>query len=162
MVELKRVLVGLDGSAAAAGAARWAAEAVRDSGGEVIAVHAAGASPELVTEATVSAGYGLGFFSDGGERAADLSHRLVERWCRPLRDAGVPYRTVISEQDPVHALLDTARQEDVDLIVIGHRGQTGLLQRLFHGLSDQLVDHARRPVGRGPLRPVARPRAVGG
>ena len=49
-MELKKVLVGIDGSAASAAAECWAADAVRDCGGEVVAVHVIG-SP-LVRQAT--------------------------------------------------------------------------------------------------------------
>jgi nucleotide-binding universal stress UspA family protein len=144
-MELKRVLVGLDGSEAAA-AARWAAEAVQDCGGEVLAVHAVETFP-VVRQAAQSAGRGLGILSSGvTDREEESSRALDERWCRPLRDAGVPYRTVLEEADPVQALLDTARREDADLIVVGHQGGTGFLHRLFRELSDQLIDHAERPV----------------
>jgi nucleotide-binding universal stress UspA family protein len=143
----KRVLLGLDDSAGAAAAARWAAEAARDSGGEVVVVHAFGARPEVAREMAMSVIDGLGL-SDfvTPEGRAELRHLVDTRWCGPLRDAGVPYRTVVSELDAVHAMLEAARHEDVDLIVIGHQGDSGLLHRLFHRMGDRLADHARRPV----------------
>ena len=144
-MELKRVVLGVDASPAAAGAARWAAEAVRDSGGEVLAVHGTGAS-ELGRQAARGAAYGLGL---------EVAHHppLDDRWTWPLRAAGVAYRTVVAEADPVDALLDIARREGADLIVIGHESGTGLLDRLMRGLSDQLVDQARRPVVVVPFQP---------
>ena len=143
-MELKRIVVGLDGSAGAGVAARWAAEAVRDSGGEVLAVHATGASPELIRETFTDASYGLGLSSGAG--TDELRHLLDERWCRPLRAVGVRYRAIVSASDPAHALLDTARREEADAIVIGHQGDEGVLHQLFRGLSDHLIEHARRPV----------------
>jgi len=50
--------------------------------------------------------------------------------------------------------LGTARREDADAIVIGRQGDTGLLHRLFQGVSDHLVDHARRPVVVVPFHPA--------
>lgn len=105
-MDLERVVIGLDSSAAAAAAAR-------DSGGEVLAVHGIGTSPELLGEAVADASRGLGFVPSEVEDVApsdvDTTEavRLVleERWCRPLREAGVAYRTVVSESDPVEALL---------------------------------------------------------
>src|SRR2546423_1194529 len=80
-------------------------------------------------------------------RASPEGKRLLEeQWCQPLRDADVPYRTLVARGDPVHELLHTARKEDVDLIVIGHQHDSSFAHRLFRGLSDGLVDHARRPV----------------
>jgi nucleotide-binding universal stress UspA family protein len=157
-MNVKRVVVGIDGSPAAAEAARWAAEAVRDSGGEVIVVHGLGTSPELVREAAVSAGRGLGFVPTGSPAPTE-DHLLEESWCQPMADAGVDHRPVVSKLDPVQALLETARSEDADLIVIGHRGDTGFLHRLFRGLSDHLLDHAHRPIVVVPYHPEQPPRS---
>ena len=153
-MELKRVVVGVDGSTASAAAARWAAEAVHDSGGEVLAVYATGTAPELVRETFADAAYGLGL-SSGGRAATEELRHLVEHWCQPLHALGLRYRVVVSASDPAHALLDTAREEDADAIVIGHQGNTGVLNRLFRGVSDHLIDHARRPLIVVPFRESA-------
>ena len=153
-MELRKVLVGIDGSPASAAAECWAAEAVRDCGGEVVAVHVIG-SP-LVRQATEDVVNGLGMTHSRLMRSGAQAGRLVEEeWCQPLRDANVTYRTIVMKGDPVHALLHTARKEDVDLIVIGHQGDSSFVHRLFRGLSDELLDHARRPVVVVPYSKVA-------
>jgi nucleotide-binding universal stress UspA family protein len=141
-MELKRVLVGVDGSAAAEAALRWAAEAV-ESGGEVVAVHSTGTA--LIGQAAASAATGLGMFPHLAGRTEETK-RALDQWCAPLRDAGVAYRMEVSDADPVKALLQVARREDADLIVIGHRNGSGFVHRLVQGLSDHLIDHAQRPV----------------
>jgi nucleotide-binding universal stress UspA family protein len=144
-MDLKRVLVGIDGSAASATAECFAANAVRDCGGEVIAVHVVG-SP-LVRQATEDVVNGLGMIQSRVRRLeAEAVRRLEEEWCQPLRDAEVSYRAVVAKGDPVHEILHIARKEDVDLIVIGHQHDSSFVHRLFRGLSDELLDHARRPV----------------
>jgi nucleotide-binding universal stress UspA family protein len=150
-MELNHVLVGLDDSAAAAAAARWAAEAVRGTGGEVVAVHGLDTSlPRQAVEAVIR---GLGVPpTDILDWKEEIRELLEKDWSQPLRDAGVPYRTVLVEGDPVHALLDTARNRDVDLIVVGHQGGTTFLHRLFGHLSDELLDHAPCPVVVVPFR----------
>jgi nucleotide-binding universal stress UspA family protein len=70
----------------------------------------------------------------------------MEEWCACLRNSGVAYRVVVSDADPVRALLETARREDAGLIVIGHRNGSGFVHRLMQGLSDHLIDHAQTPV----------------
>lgn len=160
-MDLKRIVLGLDSSEAAAAAAHWAAAAVLDSGGEVVAVHGMGTSPEILGEAVADASRGLGFVpsevedvvpSEVTDTTEAVRLLLEERWCLPLREAGVAYRTVVSQADPVQALLETARREDADMIVVGHHGGTSFLDRLFRDLSDELVDHARRPVVVVPYR----------
>jgi nucleotide-binding universal stress UspA family protein len=151
-MELKQVLVGLDESEAAAAAARWAAEAVRGSGGEVVAVYGLDTSvPRLAADSLLS---GLGVPpADVHNWKEEIGHLLQHRWSQPLRDAGVPFRTMVVEGDPVHALLRAARDNDVDLIVVGHEGGTTFLHRLFNRLSDELIDHATRPVVVVPFHP---------
>src|ERR671927_397255 len=95
----KRILVGVNGTAAATAALRWAAEAV-DEGGEIVAVHASGSA--LIGQAAASAATGLGMFphQKGRKEEAKLA---LEGWCLPLQEAGVSYRTVVSDTDPVRA-----------------------------------------------------------
>jgi nucleotide-binding universal stress UspA family protein len=138
----KRILVGLNGSAAAAAAMQWAIGAIEE-GGEVIAVHASGAA--LIGQAAASAATGLGMFPNLKTRKEE-ARLMLEGWCLPLQEAGVNYRTVVSDTDPVHALLNTARKEQTDLIVIGHQCDSGFVHRLVQGLSDHLIDHAKQPV----------------
>jgi len=144
-MELKKVLVGIDGSPSSVAAECWAASAVEDCDGEVVALHVIGAP--LVQQATEDVVHGLGMAESGLERTqAEAAHLLEEEWCRPLRDAGVRYRSVVAKGDPVHELLHFARKEDVDVIVIGHQCDSSFVHRLFRGISDNLLDHARRPV----------------
>ena len=141
-MELKKVLVGIDGSAASTAAECWAAEAVREGGGEVIALHVIG-SP-LVRQATEDVVAGLGMTRGRPRNPVDTGPE--EDWCQPLRDAAVTYRTLVAKGDPVHELLHYARKEDVDLIVIGHQHDSSFVHKLFRGMSGDLLDHARRPV----------------
>ena len=141
-MDLNRVLVGVDGSQAASAALRWAAAAAGEDG-EVVALHATGTT--LITQATISAATGVGMFRNA-ESAIDEARRALDEWCEPLRSAGATYRMVVSDDKPVDALLDHARREEPDLIVIGHEGSTGFLDRLVRDLSEELLDEARRPV----------------
>jgi nucleotide-binding universal stress UspA family protein len=141
-VGFNRILVGVNSSGAATAALRWAAGAV-DEGGEIVAVHASGAA--LIGQAAASAATGLGMFPNLKGRKEEAG-RALEGWCLPLQEAGVTYRTVVSDTDPVRALLQTARREQADLIVIGHQCDSGFVHRLVQGLSDHLIDHAKLPV----------------
>ena len=154
---LNRVLVGLDDSEAAAAAARWAAEAVRGTGGEVIAVHGLDTSPPRQAVEGVLRGLGVPP-RDVFDWKAEVREILEKDWCQPLRDAGVPYRAMLVEGDPVHALINTARDLDVDLIVVGHQGGTTFLHRLLGHLSDDLLllDNAPCPVVVVPSSPSAK------
>jgi nucleotide-binding universal stress UspA family protein len=144
-MKLEKVLVGVDGSPASEAAERWAANAVKETGGEVVVVHVVG-SP-LVRQAAEDAANGLGI-TPARLRLweEEMQRSLEEDWCQPLRDAEVRYKAVLAHGEAVSAILQTARREDVDLIVVGHQADSGFVHRLFRGLSDNLLDHARRPV----------------
>ena len=47
---------------------------------------------------------------------------------------------------PGHALCQVAEQEDVNMIVIGSRGEGKLRRTLMGSVSDYIVHHARCPV----------------
>lgn len=150
-MDFNRILVGVDGSEAAGAALRWAREALaRD--GEIVALYATGAA--LVGQAAVSTASGLGVFRNLGGSKED-AYRALDAWCEPLRAWGVSYRTVVSDDEPVDALLDSARREDADVIVVGHQGTNRFLARFFQGLGEQLIDHAKRPVVVVPSHPAA-------
>jgi nucleotide-binding universal stress UspA family protein len=160
-VEINRIVLGLDGSPAAGCAARWSAEAVASSDGEVIAVHGLGILPEvshpqrLLSGAAGAALTGLGMPSGGtGDWKDELRRVLDDDWCQPLREAGVRYRCVLADTDPVHALLETARREEADLIVVGTAGESGFLHRLFGSTSYEVIHHARQPIVAVPFAPA--------
>jgi nucleotide-binding universal stress UspA family protein len=133
-MEVRHVLVGLDGSAGAARAARWSADLAAALGAEVTAVHALGLLHREGTELVAS------------DAHRDEIREELERWCAPLRDAGVSYRARLLEGDPVTAVLRCADEEDVDVIVVGKRGAGGAPGRLLGSTSAQLAHGTRRPV----------------
>src|SRR5262249_62431110 len=75
------------------------------------------------------------------EAVHDLRHHFEEHWCRPLRDAGVPYRSYVAEESATHALVRLAEREHADLIVLGAHGHGGFADRLL-GSTSYSVSHA--------------------
>jgi nucleotide-binding universal stress UspA family protein len=109
------IVAGVDGSLAGAAAVSWAAQMATAAGGEVVVVHAvdffpfaaaSGISPEL-------------YQTSLQQRQAE-----VDRWCRPLRDAGVAQRQVVVEGGPAGVILEAIDRVGAQLAVVGRRGQT--------------------------------------
>jgi nucleotide-binding universal stress UspA family protein len=48
----------------------------------------------------------------------------VDRWCRPLRDAGVAHHQVVAEGGPAGVILDAIDRVGAQLAVVGRRGQS--------------------------------------
>ena len=62
------------------------------------------------------------------------------------RDAGVQTEFLVWEGEPGEAILDAARSEGADLIVLGTHGRHGVGRSLFGSVSDHIVRHAPCPV----------------
>jgi len=118
----RRVVVGLDGSMGAGRALTWAAALVADDGGEVVAVHVAGLLQRAHAEAA------------------------LQPWCAPLRDAGVAFRSMVVDGNPVLALLQVAADVGADMVVVGKRGSGGFPGLQLGSTSQELVAHASLPV----------------
>lgn len=110
---MKKIAVGLDGSAAADSALRWAIGLATKSDARILginALHAAwsGTGPE-----------------ERRQRLAEQQVRLEQDWLGRARDAGLAIDAVVGDGDPRGIVLDTARSAGADLLVLGRTGSGG-------------------------------------
>ena len=76
------------------------------------------------------------------ERGEQELRRLIEKYV-----AGqAPFRSKICTGKPFLEIIDTAKQENVDLIIIATHGQTGVEHILFGGTAEKVVRKAPCPV----------------
>lgn len=135
-MELRCVLVAVDGSENARRAVEWTAGLARLVGARVVAVHARGLlahdhDGELVPAQSV--------------RDA-VPRQLRDEWCAPLVGAEVDYDCVVQDGAAVSVVLEAARDHDVDLIVLGSRGLGGYPELLLGSTSTQVAQRASIPV----------------
>lgn len=71
------------------------------------------------------------------------------------RELGVEPVAEMAMGRPEHAMVETARRDDVDLLVVGHHGMSGVARVLLGSVSEHVARHAHCSVL------VARPQAVG-
>lgn len=110
---MKRFLVGVDGSAGSETALRWAVQVSKQTGADILAVHA----------------YQRPFI----EMARDRHETLVEErttfleneWTRAARDAGVAVETRLIEGDQRDIVASLTGDEPFDLAVLGRSGRGG-------------------------------------
>jgi nucleotide-binding universal stress UspA family protein len=76
------------------------------------------------------------------EGIRELQEELVTRSRKTLTEAGLHADGRVIEGDPREALLEEARQESVDLIVVGSHGRTGLEKLLMGSVASHVVAHA--------------------
>lgn len=136
---MAKIVVGVDGSAAAAAALRWALAEARLRGAELRVVHA----------------WHLPLLPGGETSAADPEYVLLRRrdaedlLAQALADLGseseaVAVETVAVEGRAASALVREAA--DADLLVVGSRGRGGFAELLLGSVSHECAQHAPCPV----------------
>jgi nucleotide-binding universal stress UspA family protein len=134
-----RIAVGVDGSDSSAAAIRWAIRLAKGMASQVIAIYAVDI-PAYFPEPEE-----LPFVLDQEWRDG-MKSEFEEKWCRPLKVAGVRYRAVIEDGRAATVIAAVAQREKADVIVVGRRGRGGVAELLLGSTSHELVLHSRLPV----------------
>ncbi len=137
-MHLKTILYPTDYSDASQAAFDYAVALAHDHGACLLILHAVETlGPENVT-------YGEAVSQRQPE---SYRHRLLDD-LHHIRspDPQVPVEYILSEQDPVTAILRTAAERKCDLIVLGSHGRHGLRRVLEGSIAEQVVRWATCPV----------------
>jgi nucleotide-binding universal stress UspA family protein len=145
-----RVLVPFDGSHTSERALAWAAALAGTIDAEIVVVVA---YEQPLTMRGRGAAYIEAVRDDLAQEALQLATEAVEL----LKNKGVRARGVVVKGEVAHAILDTADDEQVGLVVLGRQGLTAdlrglegsierLRERLHGGVTDKIVRHASVPV----------------
>jgi nucleotide-binding universal stress UspA family protein len=135
-MELRRVVVGVDGSANARRAVEWAGGLAKLLGAQVVAVYARG----LLTQDDD------GKLIPAQSARPDPQERLQEEWTEALVALSVDHECLVRDGCAVAVILDTAREVGADLIVLGSRGLGGYPELLLGSTSTQVAQRSSIPV----------------
>ena len=136
---IRRIAVGVDGSESSAAAVKWAIRLAKGMGSQVIAVYAIDI-PVYFPEPEE-----LPFVLDDEWRAG-MKSDFEDKWCKPLKVAGVRYRAIMEDGRAATVIAQVAERENADVIVVGRRGRGGVAELLVGSTSHELVLHSRQPV----------------
>lgn len=134
-MKLSKILFPTDFSHTGDAALEWATALARQTGARLIIVH--------VEEPPVAYG--------GGEMYYGMPEPALEEIKRMLKavvppDPSVPYEHRLLTGDPASAIVQLAMEEQVDLIVMGTHGRTGLSRLLMGSVAESVVRRAPCPV----------------
>lgn len=143
----RKVLVPFDGSHNGERALAWSILVARNNDAEVVVVVAF--DPPLTVKGR-GASYVEEMKATLGEEARELAEESVAR----LLDLGVTARGVVVKGDVARAILGTADEESVDLIILGRQGLThevgGTVEKfralMSGGIAEKVSRHANVPV----------------
>ena len=71
-----------------------------------------------------------------------LHTRWVESADKKLEKAGLSVKTLVPQGDPRDCLLEVAKKEKADLIVVGSHGRSGVSRLLLGSVASHVVAHA--------------------
>ncbi|HEV2005606.1 MAG TPA: universal stress protein [Candidatus Limnocylindrales bacterium] len=139
---IRRILLGTDLSATSDGASSQALDLAHDLGAELLVV------------SVIDPKNGRTSDRPGGrvdQLRADRELTAQEIVTRG-RESGVRVTFLIWQGDPGEAIVDAAKSEAVDLVVVGSHGRGSMGRLLIGSVSDHVVRHAPCPVlvVRGP------------
>ncbi|MEJ2164153.1 MAG: universal stress protein [Desulfobacterales bacterium] len=136
-MELKKILVPVDGSVSSMRAAGYAAELARAMKSEILLMHCHKSFPVV---------FGEPYFQKAVDKIIKKSNALLEPYRKILQDAGVGFSDKILEGPAAEAICKVAKIEKLDMIVMGSRGRSDLEGLLLGSCTHRVLSTAECPV----------------
>jgi nucleotide-binding universal stress UspA family protein len=134
---VKKILVGVDGSAESSTAADLAAELAQAIGAELVLAYVV-TVPVSFAEPIPFEGWDLAERAHARQFLESLRTRFTTR--------AITIDTVIPSGPPAETLARMASAPDVELVVVGHRGRGAIARVLLGSVADRLVQISPKPV----------------
>ena len=137
----KRICCPIDFSDASRAAMEVAADLARRTGAELTLLHAYPVPGYTFPDGSVVASPKM------LQDLAEGAERHLEQWRKDAAAAGAPQvRTAKSAGEPAGEIVAFARDERMDLLVLGTHGRTGLEHALMGSIAERVVRRAHCPV----------------
>jgi nucleotide-binding universal stress UspA family protein len=140
-IEIKNILVPIDGSEYSLHAAQYATRIARNEKAQLFCIH--------VVTPRMPYGYATPAASSTKDRNYDDIKNKVESWFDIVRnmakDEGIfdiKTEIFIDVKSIIESIIEYATQRNIDLIVIGTRGRTGLKRFFMGSVASGVVQHA--------------------
>ena len=151
-MDYRAILLTHDSSELADAAIEPAATLAQATGASVLVLHAVDSVADAMAQLTAGPGFGateatVQVAEQAVKAQRNEAQQTIERVEAALRAAGVPQvRGVIVEGSPGSAIVDAARREECDVIVIATHGRSGLVRSLLGSVADYVVRNASAAV----------------
>ena len=138
-INFQKIMIATDGSDCSMLAAGKGIELARLSGGKVYAVYVV--STNYLSSVGVDFYWGEIYeaFKKDGENAVNNIKEMGER-------VGVNVEPIVLDGHPADELIRYAEEEEMDIVIMGTIGKTGLNKLLLGSVTGSLVRHSRVPV----------------
>jgi len=127
-IQIRKILIPIDGSEYSLDAAKYAIRIAKDEKAQLFCIHVI--TPQIP--------YGYAAATTDGQYYEDIKDK-VESWFDKTE-------IFIDVKSVIESVVDYASRRNIDLIVIGTRGRTGLKRFLMGSVANSAVQHAHCPV----------------
>ncbi|MDD1753880.1 MAG: universal stress protein [Methanotrichaceae archaeon] len=144
----ERILIATDGSKNSEKAAKVGIELAKVSEGKVIIVYVADIGKYMPSAGVISpfGGVSPDAIDDIVASVREAGIKATLQVNELARAAEVPSEWMIVEGNPPSEILRIAEDENIDVIVIGNIGKTGLEKFLMGSVAEKVVRNSKRPV----------------
>ncbi|APW42165.1 universal stress protein [Rhodoferax saidenbachensis] len=140
----QHILLATDGSAASAHAATLAVGLARTHGARLTALYVADPYPYLGIGEVNPMGFEA--YQAAGQQLASQAHAQVEALCQQ-GGAIVPLQVkLVEEVAAARGIVETARTDGADLIVLGSHGRSGIARLMLGSVANKVVAESSVPV----------------
>jgi len=136
-MELKKILVPVDGSVSSMRAAGYAAELAKAMNSEILLIHCHKSFPIV---------FGEPYFQKAVDKIIKKSDALLKPYRKMLQDSGVAFADKILEGPAADAICEVAKIEKIDMIIMGSRGRSDLEGLLLGSCTHRVLSTAVCPV----------------
>ena len=136
-MEIRKILVAVDGSGHSMQAAEYASDLAKLMNAEIILTHCHKHYPVLLGEP---------LFQKAIDKIDKEAQQLIQPYAELLKERGIPHTERILEGSPGEMISDAARTEKVDMIVMGSRGLNDLEGLLLGSVTHRVLKTAPCPV----------------
>lgn len=143
MLPFKKILCPTDFSTPSYEAMKAADKLALHFSSELLVVHVVTPVPVVATEHMMPTAFNVPEYQQQMETSAGI---LLEDQVKTRVSEKVWTRTLVVVGDPAEQIVKIAEDEDVDVIVIATRGQTGLKRLVFGSVAEKVVRLSPRPV----------------
>src|ERR671919_668559 len=146
-IGFSKIIVGIDGSEESMNAADYAIAIAKMYNAELIAIH------------VLTSDIGYAYSSPGIESPPLTVKEIIllaedeaKIWFDAIKEKAdkrsIQFRseTIMAKKSAVSAILDYAEEQNINLIVVGTRGRSGIKKMLLGSIASELVTYAACPV----------------
>jgi nucleotide-binding universal stress UspA family protein len=142
---LRTILVPVDGSEWSFRAAKYSIKIAKMSNAQIVCVHAVVSLP-TAAYANVHAGVLVPRYIEEAKKEAQKWFDEIDAIAKKAGVARLSTEIILDVFSVADALITYAERNNVDLIVIGTKGRTGLKKFVLGSVASGVVSHAKCPV----------------